>query len=172
MSNTVQSKPTSIQAQDIQRYAQQGQDRAIKARSFSVDSTQPDKQENIKQLANSLVNSIDSKTQSQNQAVGAGNLPKPTPKEPSVSVVAGGLPKPTPKEPVVAGGLPAPKPQEPPVVAGGLPAPTPEPPVVAGRLPTPTPQEPPVVAGRLPTPTPKEPVVAGGLPIPKTAQID
>jgi hypothetical protein len=105
MTNAIQNKPTCIGSQDIQRIAQQGQNRALNARGLPADMGS----KNDTNISNLLSNCASS--------IVAGGKPAQPP------VVAGGKPvtPPTTKPPVVAGGLPAPsKPLEPPVVAGGI----------------------------------------------------
>lgn len=115
MSNTIQNKPTCITAQDIRQLAQQGQTRALNARTFANGNLENNKPA-ISNLAEQLANSVI-----------AGGKPV-RPQEP---VLAGGKPV-RPQEPVLAGG----KPINPPVISGMMPPlPKPiEPPVLAGMV--------------------------------------
>ena len=111
MTNAIQTKPTCIGSQDIQRLAQQGQTRALNARGNTTNVGEKT-EKNISNLASNCASSI----------VAGGKPAKPPTNKPPV--VAGGkpaTPPPTTKPPVIAGGMPAPtKPLEPPVVAGGI----------------------------------------------------
>lgn len=108
MSNTIQNKPTCITAQDIRQLAQQGQARALNARTFANGNLENNKPA-ISNLAEQLANSVI-----------AGGKPV-RPQEP---VLAGGKPI---NPPVISGMMPPPpKPIEPPVLAGMV---APQPPV-------------------------------------------
>lgn len=128
MNNTIRNRPTSITPQDIQRMAQQGQDRALRARGFPTTPMGPmSYDDHMGRLAHSLIRSIN-------------HHGKPVRSEPTL---AGGRPvnpdlipqeQPLP-EPVVAGGISVPPP---PVTMGLVAA---EPPVPVQLTPPVTPDQ-------------------------------
>lgn len=123
MSNTIQTKPTSISTKDIQRVAQQGQERALKARGFTDKSTDGNipKDKAIHNVVEQLTHSVK----------GEGHAPVKNPKP---------TPTPSPTEPVLAGG----KPVVPPPVLAGL--------VAQEPIPVEVPKTDPVIAGGITAP--------------------
>ena len=144
MSNTIQNRPTCISSyQDIQRIAQQGQERALAARGFGGQLQGMDNKDQLSNLFAQLANLVQGE--------------KPAKQEP---VLAGR--KPVTPDPVIAGD----KPVVPPPVTAGLIAI--EPPVMQPvEMPKPVevaPAPEPVVAGGISVPPPAESVGTVGTP--------
>ncbi|WP_020395889.1 hypothetical protein [Thiolinea disciformis] len=97
MNNSIQAKPVSISSQDIQRFAQQAQARALRARSFSVDNTNLSMQP-MSRLVSSMLRSIYGEGQPSNTPLIAGGRPVNPPQQPieQVPIVAGGISVPPP----------------------------------------------------------------------------
>lgn len=141
MNNTIQNKPTRISSQEeIQRLAQQGQERALKARGgFNINKgvEGKEKDKGLANVASHLAHSV--------KGQGEPKVPKSN-------------------DPVIAGGKPV---VPPPVIAGLI---APEPPVMqpvevpVDITPVESAPEEPVVAGGISVPPPAESVSTMSIP--------